>query len=98
MSSLSFQTFQDHNKDQYQFIHSIQNQEYMITDQSTPSRVSYFLNCQHSVIDDENEYQSVLIENCSDCSIQLRVVKGNVILRNCNNLTLSICCNRLLTL
>ena len=40
----------------------------------------------------------VIVKDCDSCSIQLGVISGVVIIRDCTNVTLSVCCGRLLVL
>lgn len=92
MTCLSFESFVTNNSADVHFIHSIRNME-MITNKDCQNL--YILNCHQTLLDDSQNHQSIIIEDCSNCTFQLGVAEHTVIVRNCKQITLSVCCNRL---
>lgn len=95
MSCLPFHTLITHNLTSFQYYYGISNKEYSIHPiESTPS-IAYYIHCYDCIIDDCSQYDTIVIEDCSHCSFQLGIIKNIVIVRNCQDITLSTCSKRL---
>ena len=95
MTCLTLQSILQHNLSHFHYTPLLSQQEIHITEDASLQH-SYFIHCMNCYIDISCSLHSLLIEDCSSCTIQCGIIDGILILRRCKNITISSCCKQLL--